>query len=176
MEVERSKRQAVNAGVAMVLLGLLAVLTGTLSLLLARASKETLEPERQEGLARLAVVALAFCGLSLVLLAWAVVRRLGRMLRPQRHEPTPYVNAWSLAGKRAGPISDTEGQIIDQRQTGLDELGTRGAVADDDDDDDSDDDETDMTADDTYDHPEDDGQDDDAPDEQDQDDGPSDRH
>ncbi len=55
----------------------------------------------QRWLLRMAWLSAALLGLTLVLLLWAVVRYVKfRTYAAQRSRPTPYVDAWALAGKR----------------------------------------------------------------------------
>ncbi|MFB3891319.1 MAG: hypothetical protein ACE15C_04770 [Phycisphaerae bacterium] len=65
-------------------------------------------------LARLAVVSIAMLCLTAVMLFWVVARFLMQRLRPEgRHARTPYVDAWSLAGKRAKPEEDEDARKED---------------------------------------------------------------
>jgi hypothetical protein len=127
------RRRTVNAILAVLFLALLTAAMAWLTWMLAdaadavnQAAATPQEEARGEGLARLALLTFIFMALAVLLLAWAVIRMIGRLLEPKHHEPTEYVDAWSLAGRRVTPDggTDASGQIIDQRRTNIRELGT----------------------------------------------------
>ena len=76
--------------------GLMCYLMATV---LAAAGRAT-DPERTEFLVKLAVICLLTVLWDFILLVWVAWRIIAYRLRPTRHGPTPYVNAWALAGER----------------------------------------------------------------------------
>lgn len=117
MEIDRPARGFRTVSFVVTVAGL-AVIIVTLGVMVVlatgRAAGETDEPTR-DGLVRLAYVSMVLLGLAVVLLGWVVARHLGRRMRSiQRdlhHEPTPYVDAWSEAGRRAkAPEEDSESE------------------------------------------------------------------
>ncbi len=87
-----------------ILIVMLAVMAGGLFVVTAMAANLAGEVEnidQRRVLARIAWVAISLMGLALVVLLWTVMRYFrSRMQLGQHREPTPYVDAWSLAGKR----------------------------------------------------------------------------
>lgn len=69
-------------------------------------------------LARLAWMSLAMLSLTMVMLFWLVAHYLTRRIRPHRHEPTQYVDAWSLAGQRTKPQVE-EPEEEDEGESGM---------------------------------------------------------
>ena len=63
-------------------------------------------PEIREYRYRMALIAAALLALTVVLLVWMVIRRLAPAGGKQRPAGSSYVNAWSLAGKRAEPVEE----------------------------------------------------------------------
>jgi len=93
--------RTLNSILLVVLLGAMAAALAALTIVTARAAGAAEDPDLQRVLARLAWLALVLLGGALVLLLWAVMRLArSRLPRPGRGAPTPYVDAWSLAGRR----------------------------------------------------------------------------
>lgn len=101
MEIDR--RQAVRAVNFMLTVVGLLVIAGAMGVMIAIAARAAPDsaPEAREYFYRLAWIAAAMLGLALVMLTWTVSRYLRRRSRESRHEPTPYVDAWAEAGRRA---------------------------------------------------------------------------
>ena len=76
--------------------GLMCYLMGTV----LRVAGAATDPERKDFLAKLAVICLLTVLWDFILLVWVAWRIIACRLRPARHGPTPYVNAWALAGER----------------------------------------------------------------------------
>jgi len=64
------------------------------------AAGQSEDPNRRDFLTQLAVICLLTVLGDFILLVWVAWRIIAHRLRPNRHGPTPYVNAWALAGKR----------------------------------------------------------------------------
>jgi hypothetical protein len=85
--------------------------------------------ERRRGMLMIAWMSLAMLTLSLLLLLWAVLRWVRARQGPlKRAEPTPYVDAWSLAGQRmqTPPDEDDEDDVRPGDDEGNDEAGPKG--------------------------------------------------
>ncbi len=102
-------------------LSVLALVLGML-LYLTLEAVPTIPSPRRTGMLRLAWMSLTALSVTLILLVWAVIRAVALNLRPQHHEKTPYVDAWSLAGQRMD-ASDHEDQDGPENETGNDEDG-----------------------------------------------------
>ena len=64
------------------------------------AAGKTADPQRRDFLAKLALICLLTVLWDFILLIWVAWRIIACRLRPTRHGPTPYINAWALAGRR----------------------------------------------------------------------------
>ena len=81
-------------------LALMAVVLCALLFITLRATLRA-APDLRDYLGRLAWLCLAMLLLTLLGLVWIVVRyAIHRTRPPSRHEPTEYVDAWAIAGKR----------------------------------------------------------------------------
>ncbi|MCL2701443.1 MAG: hypothetical protein FWE88_07085 [Phycisphaerae bacterium] len=71
--------------------------------------------DRRDFLARLALICLLTVLWDFVLLVWVAWRIIAYRLRPTRHGPTPYINAWALAGRRfrVQPTGKNKGSMPD---------------------------------------------------------------
>ena len=121
--------QAVNSIILIVALVAIAAGLAALTLLTARAAGQVKEPpEMQTALARLAWVAMLLLSFTLVLLLWAVMRFVRSRIRfSDERKPTPYVDAWALAGKRFRlPEVDDEGDEKDSEDDDEDEDDDEG--------------------------------------------------
>lgn len=91
-------------GFLTLLLGLIGLATamGVLVVAFREAHGAIEDEESRRFVATLAVTAGAFLVFSLFCIALLLIRHLAYQLtaRPERDAPTPYVNAWELAGKR----------------------------------------------------------------------------
>ncbi|MCE5276631.1 MAG: hypothetical protein ABFD92_14735 [Planctomycetaceae bacterium] len=64
---------------------------------------------QQEYRYKMAWIATALLGMTVLLLAWMVIRHMApRWNRPHKPPGSDYVDAWSLAGRRAKPIDPDE--------------------------------------------------------------------
>ena len=102
MEIDRPQRSELLS-FAIQIATLMAITIGlaTLMLLAAQAVHDTEEALMQKTLARLAWLAAALLGLTLVMLFWTAARWFrSRIHRLDAASPTPYVDAWALAGRR----------------------------------------------------------------------------
>lgn len=109
-------------GLVALIVSLAVVATGMGCLLYVMlTSVEQVKTLHRPGLMRLAWLTLAVLGATLVLLLWAVIRAVGMRLRPEHKGPTPYVDAWSIAGQRACAPKPPEDQ-----SEGSDDDGGRG--------------------------------------------------
>jgi heme/copper-type cytochrome/quinol oxidase subunit 2 len=101
MTIEQERRsRTVNFVVVVALLVLLVVGLAVLFAVTAQGAGKDASPAIQKYLARLAGLSMALLATTLLLLAWVVARHVLSRLRPEGHPPTPYVDAWALAGKR----------------------------------------------------------------------------
>jgi len=64
------------------------------------AAARTADPTRRDFLTKLAIICLLTVLWDFILLVWVAWRIIAYRLRPTRHAPTPYINAWALAGRR----------------------------------------------------------------------------
>ena len=93
--------RALNSILLVVLLGAMAAALAALTIVTARAAAAAEDPDLQRVVARLAWLTLVLLAVTLLLLLWAVMRLVrSRLPRPRRSAPTPYVDAWALAGRR----------------------------------------------------------------------------
>lgn len=124
MKTQR-RLQAVNSIILIVALIAIAAGLVALTLLTARAAGEVKDPDLHMVLARLAWVATALLCLTLLLLLWAMMRFVRSRIRfTTERTPTPYVDAWALAGKRFKlPEEDDEGEDSDSEDDDPDEEG-----------------------------------------------------
>ncbi|MFP3936809.1 MAG: hypothetical protein ACLFVW_00615 [Phycisphaerae bacterium] len=88
-----------------VLFASLIIAAGMLTVLLVTAlgrAEATEDAELRDLLVRTAWAALALLAVDMVLLLWGAARFLSRAFgsTPPRRPPTPYVDAWSEAGRR----------------------------------------------------------------------------
>lgn len=124
MKTQR-RLQAVNSIILIVALIAIAAGLVALTLLTARAAGEVKDPDLHMVLARLAWVATALLCLTLLLLLWAMMRFVRSRIRfTTERTPTPYVDAWALAGKRFKlPEEDDEGEDSDSEDDDPDDEG-----------------------------------------------------
>ncbi len=115
MGVTQSKvLQAINfAVVTVVLASLCGGLVGIIMLSAhpSQAPAGTAEQiaAQQEYRYRMAWIATALLGMTLLLLAWMMIRHLApRWQRKSKPPGSDYIDAWSLAGRRAKPIDPRE--------------------------------------------------------------------
>lgn len=106
------RRRAIrwNSILLVVLLIVIAVGLGWLTVMTAQAAAATRDQDQAlaKRLGELAWLSLALLGMTLILLLWSVMKLLrGPFVSIRRHEPTPYVDAWSEAGQRL-KIDDTD--------------------------------------------------------------------
>jgi hypothetical protein len=102
VEVEqRNILRSVDFAVVAVLLAALgAGLAALLYITSCQASVET-DPNTRRYLLRLAWLSLAMLLLTVLIFTWVVVRYAAyRFRRSKPRQPTPYVDAWALAGQR----------------------------------------------------------------------------
>jgi heme/copper-type cytochrome/quinol oxidase subunit 2 len=101
MEIEQANRlRVVGFVVLIVALALIVAACTALFTISAHAAAITQKPV-QKVFARMALLSAATLGLSLLLLLWAVMRFVSSRIRPPgEHAATPYVDAWTEAGKR----------------------------------------------------------------------------
>jgi len=85
---------------AVVLVAIAAGLAGLVALSIGAAGA-TGDAEARRLFIWMAGLSVALLGLTLVVLFWTAARWVrSRLRRPGTHGPTPYVDAWALAGKR----------------------------------------------------------------------------
>lgn len=78
-------------------------------------------------LARLAWLSLALLALTLILMVWAILRRLrDRLLSAECAKPSRYVDAWALAGQRLRLPAEGEDQDLSDQDGTSDEPGDDG--------------------------------------------------
>ena len=100
MEIDASSRRAVIRRTILIV-GLATIAAGLgAATAFAAGMAATAGPLQGKYLYYLALVCLALLGLVLLALTWLVLRTISGRFRPVHHEPTEYVDAWSLAGKR----------------------------------------------------------------------------
>jgi len=103
VEIDRVRKIRAVSSVAVIVL-LLLIATGCAATLIiaSRAAGAAVRGSTiKQAFARLALLSTATLGLTLILLVWWAARLLSFLLRPTtRHGPTPYVDAWAVAGKR----------------------------------------------------------------------------
>jgi len=122
MEIDAGRKSVVNFVVLLVMLMAMIVGLGTLIYLTRDAITRTDDALMQDMLARLAWISLALMGVALILLLLAVMHFVrSRFPAGSARRPTPYVDAWALAGQRmqvgddeddgppAGPGKDESG-------------------------------------------------------------------
>jgi len=120
-----------------VILGLLVICIGlgAMMFITIEAASVVQDKDVQKLLARLSWMALVLLCLAMLMTFWVVLRHVRTQMRSRSAppgEPTPYVNAWELAGKRFQLNEDIEPEDPDY-------LADDGEDEDDEDDDDEDD-------------------------------------
>jgi hypothetical protein len=98
-----SERTARSVSFGLVIVGQVAIAAGLVAMLVItiRGAAEIPDPAVRKLLLRLAWLSLVLLLLILLTMVWAVIRHIRYRLGPARpFKPTPYVNAWELAGKR----------------------------------------------------------------------------
>ncbi|MFA6134300.1 MAG: hypothetical protein WC869_09840 [Phycisphaerae bacterium] len=99
MKESRLLRSVDFAILAIVLVGA-GVALGALSYITASFAATETNPATRRFLARLAWMSLSLALLLMVVLAWVWIRHVRVRRALKMPEPTPYVDAWELAGKR----------------------------------------------------------------------------
>jgi len=102
---------------AVVVITLIVMATGLLCLMFiaaGHAAKES-DVELRRTLARLAWMSFALAALVFLVLAWLVIRYVSHYLRQRKAkpQPTPYLDAWALAGERFKLPPDTPETLAD---------------------------------------------------------------
>jgi hypothetical protein len=101
MTIQQARRsRTANFVVVVALLGLIVVGLAVLFAATAQGAGKAASPATQKYLVRLAWLSFALLATTLLLLSWVVAHYVLSRLRPEGHPPTPYVDAWALAGKR----------------------------------------------------------------------------
>lgn len=111
MEVDRPRTYR-TVSLVLQLAALAAVAAGLADMLvgLVGLAGQRLNPAQQRLVLRMAWLSGAVLCLTTVLVLWTGIRLLKALKGlPRRHGPTPYVNAWALAGKRIVVDDDDEG-------------------------------------------------------------------
>lgn len=102
------RRQTAHFATAVVFLAAMLAGLGVVCYLTLQASASA-DPQVKRVLARLAWVSFALLGSTLVVLFWVIIHFIVQRLRePLDHTPTPYVDAWALAGQRVKPIEEDQ--------------------------------------------------------------------
>jgi len=115
---EYKKLRTVNSIILIVSLAGTTVGLGVLVWLTARGAAQA-EGDLRRYLARLAWLALALMSITSVLLMWVVIRLISsKLFVRENRSPTPYVDAWSLAGQRLKLPPDQEGDEDKDSQEG----------------------------------------------------------
>ena len=98
--VRRKTFQAVNFAIVITSLVLIAVVLGVLLALTMHGAAQA-EGKSRDYLLRLAWLTLAVLVMTILLLGWVIVHRIALAhQRGGKRSTPPYINAWSLAGKR----------------------------------------------------------------------------
>ncbi len=117
MEIEPDNRFSITKFVIIVVI--LTVMAACLGVLIYLWLSEAVQADEKTKAVwgKMAWVAFALLGLTLLVLVWTVVRfAMSRLQRLRtRHKPTPYIDAWSLAGKRL-KLEDSEDQDEPEQQ------------------------------------------------------------
>ena len=115
MEIDNPRTfRTINSIILLAALSLIAAGLVLLTVLTTQAASNVEDADLQKQLARLAWIATVLLGLTLVLLLWAVMRLVrSRMNLGQRHPPTPYVDAWALAGQRMQVPDDDDEEDVE---------------------------------------------------------------
>ena len=87
---------------------------GYLLFSLLRAAGHEPPGDRQNAMTRLAWVCLVMVLVDFIMLVAVAWRMVKLWLRPQSHGPTPYIDAWSLAGQRMGTDENRPIDILDE--------------------------------------------------------------
>jgi len=98
-----SERTSRSVSFGLVIAGQAAIAGGLVAMLIITTQGAAKIPDlaARELLLRLAWLSLLLLLLMLLMMVWTVIRHLRHRLQPARpFKPTPYVNAWELAGKR----------------------------------------------------------------------------
>jgi hypothetical protein len=98
-----SERTSRSVSFGLVIVGQVAIAAGLVAMLVItiQGAVAISDPDARKLLLRLAWLSLLLLLLMLLLMVWAVIRHIRYRLRPAPpFKPTPYVNAWELAGKR----------------------------------------------------------------------------
>jgi len=110
------RAQTISFAVRIAVLMTVTVGLATQTFMSAEATGRIADEPARKLLARIGWLSVAMLGLTLVLLFWTVVRYFRRRLPPGvGHQRTPYVDAWSLAGKRF-QLDDSEDDQAEPEQ------------------------------------------------------------
>ena len=105
----RAARATSFAITMLALVVIAAMLTGLLLWLLNSAGvkpgTEPVDTQRQKDLVRLAALVTAALVITVLVMLYLVARYIAQrvLASPEKHPPTPYVNAWTEAGRRLRP-------------------------------------------------------------------------
>lgn len=103
MAIDRpSTLPSIDFAIVAISLAVIGTALGCLVFVTADHAAATTDPATRRYLARLAWMSLALLMLVVVLFVWLVVRRISARVRHRRRPagPTPYLDAWTLAGQR----------------------------------------------------------------------------
>ncbi len=113
MEVKPPKSQALQRIVLIACLAALAAMLGAMLYLMLHRAGQTHDAE-QRYFVRMAWLCLFMLCLTLLFIFWLLMRLLAAWLRSGGHPPTPYVDAWSEAGRRMkAPVDEDESDTGD---------------------------------------------------------------
>jgi hypothetical protein len=124
---QRSASLAVIIGLVIICIGV-----GSMMFITIDAASSAKDPSARKLLARLSWMSLVLLCLAMLMTVWVVLRHVRNRLRndlSKPSEPTPYVNAWELAGKRFQLNEDNEPEDPDylpDTEEGPDEGGLDG--------------------------------------------------
>jgi len=116
MEIDRRRKfRAVNFTIAVV--GLAMIAAGLVVMIVITAGQAgQADQQVRKALARLALLSMALLGLTVVVLVWIVLHNvLERISLRKQQSTTPYVDAWTEAGRRL--------ELTDEDQPDTDEEG-----------------------------------------------------
>lgn len=103
MAIDRpSILRSIDFAIVAISLAVIGTAMGCLVFITAKHATVTTDPQVRRSLARLSWYAFTLLLGVVVLFIWLVVRRVSLLMRQRRRpaEPTPYLDAWTLAGKR----------------------------------------------------------------------------
>lgn len=127
MAIDRpSTLRNIDFAIVVISLAVIGTALGCLVFIAANQATATEDPDLRRSLARLAWIALTMLLFVVVVFIWLLARRVFGRLREQRRraEPTPYLDAWTLAGQRF--------KLSAEQERELDELDIDALRSDDD--------------------------------------------